>query len=666
MSQDNSVNNNNPPVFPNVNPYFNPYYQQFQGGYPTAFGPQNQFNGMYNGLQHGINYGMNHGMYQYIPLYLSELTEIKKNMEVLYSDFNKMKSLQELNNNNSVISNTFIDKTVEKFKLYDETNQEFLSQMKTVDARINSAFRKLERLKKNIDKVKEDEKTKNNKEEENQDEEDEDEITSRKTKKQKPTIKRRIIMSGPPPSIFPLMSMLGGIGGQGINFGMDKEKSTKNELIDSEDEYDMKSNIYLEPDLTKMEKDIIEVKLEIKSIQDLIDIGLKYKSLDEELNKKEKKEEKKEKISENFDNNIFKTNKGGLLIFNNPKKSQNDSDNDFSKLISEAFNKAILDSVNEANLENKKEKEKKEEKNEDPHYYEYQGKKYSVDINKLINLVEPLQKLQNVIGMNKIKENILEMILYYIQKFESTTSNMLHTSIEGPPGVGKTKLGRILAQIYYALGVIPSKRFKRVRRTDLVGKYLGHTAHKTQEVIDEAEGGVLFIDEAYSLGSGDNDKDIYSKECIDTINMNLTEKKKNLIVIIAGYTDQLDKSFFAVNEGLKRRFPFKFTIEGYNEKEMKDIFYAQIRRMKWFIDPEVSCEFLEEFFKKNKSDLPHFGGDIETILLNCKMAHAKRVLGKPYVYHKIINKEDILNAYDRFKQNKKKKEDISHLNMMYT
>ena len=89
---------------------------------------------------------------------------------------------------------------------------------------------------------------------------------------------------------------------------------------------------------------------------------------------------------------------------------------------------------------------------------------------------------------------------------------MLHTSIEGPPGVGKTKLGRILAHIYSALDIIPSKRFKRVRRTDLIGKYLGHTAHKTQEVINEAEGGVLFIDEAYSLGDNEN-RDSFSKEC---------------------------------------------------------------------------------------------------------------------------------------------------------
>ena len=88
--------------------------------------------------------------------------------------------------------------------------------------------------------------------------------------------------------------------------------------------------------------------------------------------------------------------------------------------------------------------------------------------------------------------------------------------------------------------------------------------------------------------------------------------------------------------------------------------------MKWHIQQEVSSEYLEEFFKTNKKDLPHFGGDIETILLNCKMTHAKRVLGKPYIYHKILSKEDISNAFDRFKQNKKKKENTDHLHSMYS
>jgi len=290
-------------------------------------------------------------------------------------------------------------------------------------------------------------------------------------------------------------------------------------------------------------------------------------------------------------------------------------------------------------------------------YYEYNGKKYAIDIKKIVNLIEPLNKLKKIIGMDKIKKEVLDMILYYIQGFEKNNSDMLHTSIEGPPGVGKTKLGRILAHIFSALEIIPSKRFKRVRRTDLIGKYLGHTAHKTQEVIDEAEGGVLFIDEAYSLGDNEN-RDSFSKECIDTINQNLTEKKKKLIVIIAGYSDQLDKTFFSINEGLRRRFPFRFQIEGYNEKELTEIFISKIKKIDWRLNIDITSEYLNDFFKINKNNFKHFGGDIETLVMNCKMVYSSRVIGKKNAYKKILIKEDITNAYDKFVSNKKKTEDI--------
>jgi SpoVK/Ycf46/Vps4 family AAA+-type ATPase len=140
--------------------------------------------------------------------------------------------------------------------------------------------------------------------------------------------------------------------------------------------------------------------------------------------------------------------------------------------------------------------------------------------------------------------------------------------------------------------------------------------------------------------------------------MNLTEKKKNLIVIIAGYTDQLEESFFSVNEGLKRRFPFRFTIEGYDEKELTQIFYNQIKKLQWNLDEELSKEYLEQFFKTNKKDINNFGGDIETIIMNCKMTHAKRVIGKP-VLKKIINIADFTKAFDNFKTNKNKQKELN-------
>ena len=269
-----------------------------------------------------------------------------------------------------------------------------------------------------------------------------------------------------------------------------------------------------------------------------------------------------------------------------------------------------------------------------------------------------------MIGLEKVKNSILDMILYYIQNFEKSNKNMLHTVIEGPPGVGKTELGRIIAQIYASMGVIKSDKFKVVRRTDLIGEYVGHTAHKTQRVIDEANGGVLFIDEAYSLGSNEG-KDSFSKECIDTINQNLSEQKKNLIVIIAGYPNELEKCFFSFNPGLGRRFPFRYNIEGYNETELKDIFLKKVKDMKWNIDDNIEKEFIQDFFKTNLSKFCNYGGDIENLITMCKFCHSRRVIGKHPKYKRILNSVDITNGMNKFMEMKKSKQMDYYFRNMY-
>jgi len=289
--------------------------------------------------------------------------------------------------------------------------------------------------------------------------------------------------------------------------------------------------------------------------------------------------------------------------------------------------------------------------------YEYNGKYYGINIETLNKLVIPLTRLNKMIGLDKIKNQILEMILYYMQDFEKGTSNMLHTIIEGPPGVGKTELGKIFAEIYSTLGVIPSNKFKLVKRTDLIGEYVGHTTRKTQDAIDEAEGGVLFIDEAYSLGGGSEKSDTYSKECIDIINMNLSENKKKLIVIIAGYKDQLETSFFSYNPGLKRRFPFKYTIDGYTPSEIKDIYLKKLNDIKWKLDDTIDNSFMVSFFTKNKDEFKNYGGDIENFILNSKFIHSKRVFNEHPSNRKTLNKKDFESAFVQFKNNKKQKED---------
>jgi AAA+ superfamily predicted ATPase len=250
------------------------------------------------------------------------------------------------------------------------------------------------------------------------------------------------------------------------------------------------------------------------------------------------------------------------------------------------------------------------------------------------------------------------MILYFIQNFERKNDNMLHTVIEGYSGVGKTQFGKILAEIYAGMNIIDSNKFKLVKRTDLIGEYVGHTAVKTQNAIDEAEGGVLFIDEAYSLGSEEK-RDSFSKECIDVINQNLSENKRKFICIIAGYPDELDKCFFAYNQGLKRRFPFRFKIDKYTPEELRDIFINKINGMKWKInDNELNIGILTDFFNKNIKEFPYYGGDVENLLLNCKFAHSRRVFGKHPKNKRKLSKQDLEIGFDRFIANKKKVADI--------
>ena len=303
------------------------------------------------------------------------------------------------------------------------------------------------------------------------------------------------------------------------------------------------------------------------------------------------------------------------------------------------------------------------------------GKIYNINLEKLSNLVPVLTKLKNVIGMENIKESIINQIIYFIQDFQDKNSDMLHTVIQGPPGVGKTMLGEIIGEIYYQLDIIEKDpnintlKFTIAKRSDLIGKYLGHTAAKTQAVIDNSLGGVLFIDEAYSLGN-DEGKDSYSKECIDTINQNLTEKKNKLLVIIAGYKESLDTCFFSYNEGLRRRFPFVYTIEKYNASDLSKILINMIKNLGVNWDITIDNQILNKFFEKNILLFPNYAGDIETLIFSIKIEHAKRVLYFESTSNerKKINQTDLENALLTYIKNKEKIIKPKHNstnNMMY-
>ena len=299
-------------------------------------------------------------------------------------------------------------------------------------------------------------------------------------------------------------------------------------------------------------------------------------------------------------------------------------------------------------------------------YNPAENKKYNINMESLSKLVDPLTELKRMIGMPKLKKAILNQVIYFLQDFEEKNAHMMHTIIEGPPGSGKTEVAKILGKIYAKLGFLKKDKVLSVKRSDLVGQYLGQTAIKTQKVIDSAKGGVLLIDEAYSLGNSEG-RDSYSKECIDTINQNLSEEKSEFICIIVGYKNSLKECFFSYNAGLERRFPFRYTIDEYTYEDLMNIFKKLLVDYKWEVIAEEKK--LLKFFEENRKVFEFNGGDLDNLLQQSKIAHSRRVFTLDKEVKKKLTIEDLENGLKSMmdneeiskRKNKSSFDIISHL-----
>jgi SpoVK/Ycf46/Vps4 family AAA+-type ATPase len=289
--------------------------------------------------------------------------------------------------------------------------------------------------------------------------------------------------------------------------------------------------------------------------------------------------------------------------------------------------------------------------------------KYNINMKALHNIKEPLQELNNMIGMSEMKNNIVDQILYFVQelhKNKSDSGDFMHTVIYGPPGTGKTEIAKMMGKIYSKIGILNKGTFKKVTRSDLIAGYLGQTAMKTRDVIKEALGGVLFIDEAYALGNTDK-KDIFSKECIDTLCEGLSDNKENLMVIIAGYETELNDCFFNYNQGLDSRFTWRFKIDNYSSEDLYKIFVKKVKDIGWELHEE--SKITPDFFKKNNDYFKFFGRDIETVLAKTKIAHSKRVFCKADSEKKKITLKDLEKGFELYLKNDgiKKRKDSENM-----
>lgn len=252
------------------------------------------------------------------------------------------------------------------------------------------------------------------------------------------------------------------------------------------------------------------------------------------------------------------------------------------------------------------------------------------------------RELEILVGMDSVKEILREIYAWiYVNKERQSIglksdSQVLHMLFKGNPGTGKTTVARIIGKLLHRLDILSKGHLIEAERADLVGEYIGHTAQKTRDLIKKASGGILFIDEAYSLGRG-GEKD-FGKEAIDTLVKHMEDKAKDFILILAGYSKEMDQ-FLMLNPGLRSRFPFIIDFPDYSVSELLDIGKMMFEEREYLVTDDaimILQDHLNEV-KYSKQYTFSNGRYVRNIIEKSIRKQAVRLLNK-----NVFNKESLL------------------------
>lgn len=262
------------------------------------------------------------------------------------------------------------------------------------------------------------------------------------------------------------------------------------------------------------------------------------------------------------------------------------------------------------------------------------------DKTKIQEIIDELEK--ELIGLVPVKSRIKEIAaLLLIDRLRSklnlvSGSPGLHMSFTGSPGTGKTTVAMKMSDILYRLGYIRKGHLLTVTRDDLVGQYIGHTAPKTKEVLKQAMGGVLFIDEAYYLYKPDNERD-YGAEAIEILLQVMENQRDDLVVIFAGYKDKMDK-FYESNPGLSSRVTNHVDFPDYTAEELLDIAKLMLEEQQYKFAADADMVLLE--YAERRMKQPHFANarSIKNAIDRARMRQANRIFSSG---NKILTKSDL-------------------------